>query len=116
MRDGTALPKRIANAPTLHLGLELYYNAFWELSTCRSTGWGLGPIPWLAMREYALVYELTEDQEEDLYYFIREMDNAYVAYHNKDKPGKGKKPSRSVKRSPSSHGAWGSGARRSRNK
>lgn len=77
------LPKRIQDAPELQLGLELYWDAFWDLSTCRTSGFGAGPIPWLAVREYALTFEFDEEQMNDLFYLVRRMDNVYLEHHKK---------------------------------
>ena len=111
MRDGLPLPDKIKNAPILRLGLELFYNAFWDLDSCRNSGWGMGPIPWLAMRDYATTFGFTEEQEEDLYYHVRLMDNAYLDFYDK-----GSKPSPSQKDLGHSPGAWRSGAKRSKGK
>lgn len=83
VRRNKPLPKRIANAPELMLGLELYYDAFWDLATCRPIGLGAGSIPWSAIRDYALTFEFDEEQEDDLFYFIRAMDNAFLQFYNK---------------------------------
>lgn len=83
-----ALPDRIAHAPDLFLGLELYFKAFVELNTCRSTGWSAGPIPSWAIDEYADRLGLTEEEIEDLHYHMRMMDQAFLKYtarKNKDK-------------------------------
>ena len=87
MREGRKLPAKIANAPELRMGLELYYDAFRELTTCRASGWSLGPIPWLAMREYAVAFQFSEEQSNWLYYLVRQMDEAYRDHHA---PKKGK--------------------------
>ena len=83
-----ALPERIQNAPDLFVGLELYFTAFTELNTCRSTGWSAGPIPSWCIDEFADRLELTEDEAEDLHYHIRMMDKAFLDYmsrKNKEK-------------------------------
>jgi hypothetical protein len=77
------LPDRIANAPSLFLGLEVWYAAFLDLNGCRETGWGAGPIPWTAMRDYADAYELDLD---DLEFFLHEMDRVYLAKAAPKKP------------------------------
>ena len=100
MRQRSRLPDRIANAPKLFFGLELYYDAFWELNTCRSAGWGVMPIPWSSIRDYSVTFDLDEAQEEDLFYLIRVMDNAFLDYHE------GKKPSPPAGTGSSSQGAW----------
>lgn len=58
--------------------MDLFLAAFWELTTCRPGGMTLAPIPWLAIREYAKASSFDEEQTDDLHYFIRVMDNAYM--------------------------------------
>ena len=89
------------------LGLELYYDAFWELSTCRATGLALGPIPWSAIKDYAVTFGLDEAQEEDLFYLVRAVDNAFLSYH-----AKGTGQSQPPRASQSSSGAWTSSRKR----
>jgi hypothetical protein len=81
MAEGLPLPKRIANAPQLAQGLELYYEAFWELSSARAVGFGVGPIPWGVVDSYATRYAFDDEQREDLTYYVRAMDNAYIKHH-----------------------------------
>jgi hypothetical protein len=66
------------------LGLELYYIAFLELSTCRAFGMSEGPIPWTAIQEYCLVNEIEGEQKEDLLVIIRDMDSCYIDWRNKE--------------------------------
>ena len=83
-----ALPERIQNAPNLLMGLELYFQAFVELNTSRSTGWSAGPIPSWCISEYADRLELSEEETEDLHYHIRMMDQEFLKYtarKNKEK-------------------------------
>lgn len=77
--SGEQLPERIANAPTLHLGLELFLQAFFDLDSERSHGFTLTPIPFTSVLTYARLYELDEEQTEDLLFLIRRMDNAHLA-------------------------------------
>ena len=88
MRDRLPLPDAIANAPTLQLGLDLYFDAFWDLSSCRMSGFTLGPIPWSAIFDYALAYAYDEDQRENLVHYIRVMDNAYRDFYATKTGGK----------------------------
>ena len=74
------LPERIQNAPDLFVGLELYFQAFTELNTCRSTGWSAGPIPSWCIDELCARAELTEDESEDMCYHIRTMDQAFLKH------------------------------------
>lgn len=83
MRSGDPIPDRIQNAPTLAPGLYLYYLAFQELSTCRSAGFGVGPIPWMAIDRWAVAAELDMEQREDLFYFVHRMDQAYIDWSTK---------------------------------
>lgn len=83
-----ALPDRIQNAPDLFLGLELFFQAFVELNTCRSTGWSAGPIPSWAISEFAERVGLSEEETEDMHYHMRMMDGEFLKYSarkNKEK-------------------------------
>lgn len=82
------LPDRILNAPELQLGLDLYYAAFWTLCSERPVGMGPGAIPWFSMYRYADIHNLDEDTFEDLEYIIRKMDEAYLAYMQKQSESK----------------------------
>ncbi len=74
------LPKALADAPELLPGLDLYYYAFVDLSTCRSMGFGPGPIPWTAISEYARARGLEREQTDDLFYHIPLLDAAYLEH------------------------------------
>lgn len=67
------------------VGLELYFEAFWDLSTHRC-GMGDGPIMWLAVEQYADRLELDEVQREDLHYHIHAMDEAFFEHREKTRP------------------------------
>ena len=77
------IPDAIANAPILTEGLELYFMAFLDLTTCRSYGMSEGPIPWTAIKDWATYNRLSSIQTEDLFYMVQEMDNAYLNYRAK---------------------------------
>jgi hypothetical protein len=77
------VPDVILNAPELRLGLEFYFSAFLALNTCRSLGWSPGPIPYNSVAEYAQLYELDEEETEDLHYHIRRMDAAFLEVGSK---------------------------------
>lgn len=83
------IPKRFAEAPEVPLGTDLYMEAFWELSSCRVNGWGLGMIPWGAIMDYAHAYDLDANQTEDLVYFTRVLDKTYIE-HQARQQAKGK--------------------------
>ena len=89
-RLGDPLPDRIANAPTVPNFMELYVDAFFDLSTDRQIGFGEGPIPHRSITDYCSKLELDYDEERDFIYFIRLMDSAYLKYREKQSKKKGK--------------------------
>ena len=98
--QGHPIPERIANKPQLDMGLQLYYSAFFDLTTCRPSGMGICPIPWTAIREYALTFEFDSEQEEALYCYIRAMDSVFMKYHDdkaENKPNPGPKSRGNIK-------------------
>jgi hypothetical protein len=80
MRERSPLPQFLINCPELQQGLELYFQAFMELSTCRGVGFGEGPIPWTAMMQWAVHNSLSDDQTDTLVYIMHEMDGAYLRH------------------------------------
>jgi len=74
VRMGNPIPDRIANAPKLEHGLEIYLQAFFDLDTERNRGNGICPIPWSSVSDYARAFEFDAEQTEDLHYFIRKLD------------------------------------------
>lgn len=83
IRLGEQLPDRIANAPEIPEYMNLYFEAFFDLTTDRSFGMGEGPIPHSAIVQYCDRLNLNYDEEKDFVYFIRSMDNAYLEYREK---------------------------------
>lgn len=57
---------------------------------------GIARIPWTSIANYSKAFELDEEQTEDLFYFIRHMDDSYIAKVAK-KSSNGKKPVRPSK-------------------
>lgn len=80
IRRRQPLPDVIANAPQLFPGLEAYYEAFTELSTCRTNGMAMGPIPWSAINEYAKRYDYTGEGFDYLVRMVRALDDTFLAY------------------------------------
>lgn len=78
MRFGQPIPDRILNAPELQNGLYLYLQAFFELDSERSHAFGARPIPWSSIKDYAAAFNFDECQTDDLFYFIRQMDNEHL--------------------------------------
>jgi hypothetical protein len=83
IRNRMPLPQSIANAPELYEGLELFYVAFMELTTCRALGMAEGPIPWTAVQSYCNELGLVGEQREDMFFHIREMDTCYLEFRAK---------------------------------
>lgn len=78
IQNGMPLPDFIKNEPELMPGLEMFLQAFWDLSTCRQMGMGLGPIPWTSIENYATISGGDEEFTQDLHYHIRRLDQAYL--------------------------------------
>jgi hypothetical protein len=75
---GMPLPQKFIDKPKLTPGLEFYWRAFWELSTCRAIGMSEGPVPWTAMDRYALRYELEEEDFDRFVLIMKGMDIVYI--------------------------------------
>ena len=76
LRFKEPIPDKILNKPNLFLGLALYLNAWFELDTERAEA--LAPIKRSSIFEYARDYELSEEQTDDLLYYINSMDTAHL--------------------------------------
>ena len=84
MRTGKALPKRIAEAPILQQGLEIFYIAFFDLSSSRPIGFSEGQISWISMWDYCERLEIRGSQRDDLIYLVSAMDRAYLKHRKKE--------------------------------
>lgn len=82
------LPDKIKEAPQILPGLELYYEAFTELSSSRNSGMSIGAIPWTAIDRWAERYEIEEDDFERLAIYIRMLDAEFIKFANKKQSGK----------------------------
>lgn len=78
MRSGQPIPDRIANAPELEVGLQLYIQAFFDLDSERSHGMAPTPIPWTSIAQYARAFEFDEEQTEDLFFHVRRLDAEHL--------------------------------------
>lgn len=78
------LPARVENAEYVRDGLELYWTAYTELTTCRPQSMGgCPPIPWTAVATYAQIHGFDDDQLNDLVYFVRRLDDTYAKWYEK---------------------------------
>lgn len=80
------IPDKIANAPDLEIGLDLYWNAFATLTTSRQVGMGMGPISWESMIGYCVINEIEGEQRDDLIYLLNKMDGEYLKQSSKKAP------------------------------
>jgi hypothetical protein len=72
------LPNKILNAPSLERDLILFYEAFWDLHSCRQIGSAEGPIPWTAIYMYCEQYEMYGEQREEVFYHVKKLDGVYL--------------------------------------
>lgn len=68
--------------------LEFYLEAFKELSSCRSVGFGIGPIPFTAIAEYSRLYDVGDFDE--FHWIMRRLDDEYLILENKKTSNSGK--------------------------
>lgn len=108
------VPPAIREAPELTLGLGGFYEAFWDLHTCRPLGMSEGAISWLAIDAYATARGLDPDQREDLHHHIRIMDRAYLEHLSKQREKESKRGGKAQPgpvRAPNAKGGRGRRAR-----
>jgi hypothetical protein len=77
------MPSWLANAPVLELGLQLYIEAFFELHAARPVGMEEGMIPWAAIWDYCERLEIVDDQKDDMFHHIHQMDLAYREFRSR---------------------------------
>ena len=90
MMEGLEIPEKIANAPLLLPGLEVYWTAFMNLLSSRQIGLTASPIPWNIIQEYCDHQNLSEEQSEAMHYHIAMMDTAFLEHQQKKAPKSGK--------------------------
>lgn len=76
-------------SPELNDGLVFYVDIFFKLTTDRLHE--MGPIPTMTILNFANYYEFDQEEENDLLFFMRAMDNTFlehVAAENKKKMNK----------------------------
>lgn len=94
-QNGDELPERMKNKPILKPGLALYFNAWFELDGERNRS-EYRYIKRSDCFDYASDYGFNIWQTIDLWFFIRKMDAAFMAWYAKKHPlpVKGKKNGR----------------------
>ena len=79
------IPEFLQNVPKLKRQLLFYMEAFNELSTTRSVGFGVGPIPWTALDRYAVRYGVKDFDR--FVFLIRHMDDSFCKAKKPPKEG-----------------------------
>lgn len=74
--------------PPLHDVEELYWNAFWELSTDRQVGMSSGAIPWSSIARYSNHVNWTD--MDSLSTIIRALDDLYLSHESEVLKGSNK--------------------------
>lgn len=72
--SGIQIPERVKNRAELLPGLEMYLQAFFDLSGDRHVGMSPGRIPWTSVAQYARFHEFDEEQTEFLFRIIPQLD------------------------------------------
>lgn len=80
LKERLPFPDSIRDAPELLPGLELFFLGFLDLTTSRSVGMGVGPIPWKVIFDYCQAYGMSIEQTEDMVFLIREMDTVFMNF------------------------------------
>jgi hypothetical protein len=72
--------------PEVPAEMRFYLDAFWTLSTDRTYGMGIGPIPWSAVDRYAQRLGIADDEVEytDFVQILQLLDIAFLKQMNKD--------------------------------
>lgn len=89
MASHLPLPSKIENAPELELGLGIFLGAFYDLDSCRASGWEEGPIPWTAVSEWCDRAEADTDLRDAMHHHIRALDLEYLRYKASKRPKAG---------------------------
>ena len=88
MYDRSRLPAWVQDEPIRYRGDEFYFQAFWELSSCRQFGDLLGPIPWLAIAAYADRKHLDSTTSEMFESIMRSLDEEYIKWQQEARGAK----------------------------
>jgi hypothetical protein len=76
-RKGRKQAEVVEKNKPLSSRLAFYLDAWFDLDTERSVSFGVGPIPWHAIINYASTYRLAEWHRDLFVYHIKGMDTAY---------------------------------------
>ncbi len=73
-------------SPELNNGLVFYIEIFFKLTTDRLHE--MGPIPTMAILNFANYYDFDQSEENDLLFFIRAMDNTFLEHLSQEQKKK----------------------------
>jgi hypothetical protein len=79
MQDSGMSVPILENIPDI-TGYEWVFEAFTDLTTCRSIGMGIGPIPWTAVQTYVETMGLCPYDAFFFHAMIKEMDNQFIKF------------------------------------
>ena len=89
IRSRRKIPDKFLNAPEVYPGLDMFYAAFMDMTSCRELGYGqIGPVNWLTIQRYCEVYGIQGEQREDMFYHVSRMDRAYLEWIEKGRKAK----------------------------
>lgn len=77
---GRALPDWVTDVPGETDTDDFYLRSFWNLSTCRQVGFGIGPIPWNFIHDYARIKKLDLEASDLFIESILAMDRVYIEW------------------------------------
>lgn len=76
--------KALEDRPQVRSGLLLYWQAFWDVSTCRRIGMeGASPVPWTAIDAWARRHGIAGDGFDRLVELIERMDAVWMKDQSK---------------------------------
>lgn len=90
--------------PRMVRGDELYLEAFWELSSCRNFGMGVGPIPWNFIVMYGEQKGLDRGMLKTFAYVIRALDEVYLKDLHENQRKESEQSQRKMKRESKTNG------------
>ncbi len=87
---GQPLPKWFIDRPESTPEDDFYLKAFWDLSSTRSIGFGVGPIPWDQIVSYADRMGLEPDIAQGFVRIIQALDGTYLIWQEDERKKKSK--------------------------
>jgi hypothetical protein len=69
------LPEKISNAPKMLVGLDIYFNAFTDLSAFRNPS---DSLRWESVNQYCKENDITGIQRENMFYHLSSLDKLYI--------------------------------------